>query len=64
MDVIKAMVERHSTREFAPTPIPRETVLKILEAAIHCPSSTIILAVLLGESLDISRMTTQTVGLG
>jgi len=39
MDVIKAILERHSTRDFKPDPIPKETLVKILETALHSPSS-------------------------
>jgi len=38
MDVIEAILARHSVRDFSPDPISRETVLKILETAVHSPS--------------------------
>ena len=39
MDVIKTILTRRSVRDFKSTPVPKETVLKILETATHCPSS-------------------------
>jgi nitroreductase len=39
MDVIKAILERHSTRDFKPDAIPKATLVKILEAALHSPSA-------------------------
>jgi len=39
MDVIQAIETRYSTRSFKPDPVPRETILKILDAARHSPSS-------------------------
>ena len=39
MDVIEAMLARHSIRDFKSDPVDKETVLKILEAANHSPSS-------------------------
>ncbi len=38
MDVIEAILNRHSVREFSSTPVPRETVMKILETALRSPS--------------------------
>ena len=38
MDVIDAILARHSVRDFSSEPVPRETVMKILEAAIRSPS--------------------------
>jgi len=38
MDAIKAILARHSVRDFKPDPIPKETVMKIIEAAVHAPS--------------------------
>lgn len=38
MDVIDAILARHSVRDFSSRPVPRETVMKILEAAIRSPS--------------------------
>jgi nitroreductase len=38
MDVIEAILARHSVRDFSPKLVPRETVMKILEAAIRSPS--------------------------
>lgn len=40
MNVIDALKARHSVRVFRPDPIPRETVLAILEAATRAPSWT------------------------
>jgi nitroreductase len=39
MDVTQAILERYSARDFKPDPVPRETLVKILEAALHSPSS-------------------------
>ncbi len=38
MDVIEAIKARHSVRDFSSKPVPRETVMKILEAATLSPS--------------------------
>jgi len=38
MDVIEAILTRHSVRDFGSKPVPREVVMKILEAAIRSPS--------------------------
>lgn len=38
MDVIEAILNRHSVRDFSSKPVPKETVMKIMEAAIHSPS--------------------------
>jgi nitroreductase len=38
MDVIEAILARHSVRDFSSRPVPKETVMKILEAAIRSPS--------------------------
>lgn len=38
MDVLDAVRARHSVRDFLPTPLPKETVMKILEAAMYSPS--------------------------
>jgi nitroreductase len=38
MDVIEAILNRYSVRDFSSQPVPKETVMKILEAAIHSPS--------------------------
>ncbi len=38
MDVIDAVSRRHSVRDFSSKPVPRETVMKILEAATRSPS--------------------------
>ncbi len=40
MDVLEAIRSRHSVRVFSPKPIPRKTLLSILEAALHAPSWT------------------------
>jgi nitroreductase len=39
MDAIQTILERYSTRSFKPDPVPKETIMKILEAALHSPSS-------------------------
>jgi nitroreductase len=39
MDVIDAILSRHSVRAFKPDPVSRETILKILEVANHSPSA-------------------------
>ena len=39
MDVVKAMLARHSVRDFKPDPVAKETILKVLEAATRSPSS-------------------------
>jgi nitroreductase len=38
MDVIEAILNRHSVRDFSSKPVPKETVMKIMEAAIKSPS--------------------------
>lgn len=38
MDVIEAILARHSVRGFSSRPVTKETVMKILEAATHSPS--------------------------
>ncbi|MBN2319485.1 MAG: nitroreductase [Acidobacteria bacterium] len=38
MDVIEAILSRHSVRDFSSQPVPEETVMKILEAALRSPS--------------------------
>jgi nitroreductase len=38
MDVIEAILARHSVRDFSPEPVPKETVMKILEIALRSPS--------------------------
>jgi len=38
MDVIEAILARHSVRDFSSKPVPREITVKILEAAIYAPS--------------------------
>jgi nitroreductase len=38
MDVIEAILARTSVRDFSPKPVPKETVMKIFEAAIRSPS--------------------------
>ena len=38
MDVIEAILARHSVRAFSTKPVPKETVMKILEVATHSPS--------------------------
>ena len=39
MDVIAAIIERYSTRDFKSEPVPREILEKIMEAALRSPSS-------------------------
>jgi len=39
MDVIEAMLARHSVRDFRPEPVAKETLMKILEAATRSPSA-------------------------
>ncbi|MBN1189493.1 MAG: nitroreductase [Dehalococcoidales bacterium] len=38
MEVIEAILERHSVRDFSSKPVPREMIMKIMEAAIYSPS--------------------------
>ena len=38
MEVIEAILARHSVRDFSSKPVPRETVMKIMEVATHSPS--------------------------
>jgi nitroreductase len=38
MDVIQAIRERYSARDFKSEPVPRETLVKILETALRSPS--------------------------
>jgi nitroreductase len=38
MDVIEAILTRHSVRDFSSKPVPQETIMKILEAATRSPS--------------------------
>ncbi len=38
MEVIEAILARHSVRDFSSRPVPRETVMKIMEAAMRSPS--------------------------
>jgi nitroreductase len=38
MDVIKAILARHSVRDFSSKPVAKEKVLKILEIATRSPS--------------------------
>lgn len=39
MDVIEAILKRYSTRDFKSETVPKETLEKILEAALHSPSA-------------------------
>jgi nitroreductase len=39
MDVIQAILERHAARDFKSDPVPKETLMKILETANRSPSS-------------------------
>jgi nitroreductase len=38
MDVIEAILSRHSVRDFSSKAVPKETVMKILDAALQSPS--------------------------
>ena len=38
MDVLDAIQARHSVRDFLPEPIPKDTIMKIMAAAIRSPS--------------------------
>jgi nitroreductase len=38
MEVIEAILARHSVRDFSSRPVPRETVMNIMEAAMRSPS--------------------------
>jgi nitroreductase len=38
MDAIEAILARHSVRDFSSKPVPKETVMKILEVATRSPS--------------------------
>ena len=38
MDVIEAIMARHSVRDFISKPVPKETLMKILEVALRAPS--------------------------
>lgn len=38
MEVIESILSRHSVRDFSSKPVPRETVMKIMEAATRSPS--------------------------
>jgi nitroreductase len=38
MDAIEAITSRHSVRDFSARPVPRETVMRIFEAVMRCPS--------------------------
>ena len=56
MDIIEAIYSRKSIRGFKPDPIPKETLTKVLEAAIKAPSGTNSqtweITVVAGEALD------------
>ena len=39
MDVIEAIMARYSVRDFKTVPVPKATILKILETAVHAPST-------------------------
>jgi nitroreductase len=39
MEVFEAIMARHSIRDFKSTPVPKATLVKILEAAVHAPST-------------------------
>ncbi|MBN1366551.1 MAG: nitroreductase [Dehalococcoidales bacterium] len=38
MDVIEAILNRHSVRDFSSKPVPKDVIMKILELATHSPS--------------------------
>jgi nitroreductase len=38
MDVLEAIQARHSVRDFLPTPVPKDVIMKIMEAATRAPS--------------------------
>lgn len=38
MDAVEALCARHSVRDFSATPVPKETIMRILEAALRSPS--------------------------
>ena len=38
MDILEAIQTRHSVRDFLNKPVPKDTVMKIMEAATHSPS--------------------------
>jgi nitroreductase len=38
MDVLEAIQARHSVRDFAPKPVPKDIIMKIMEAATRSPS--------------------------
>ena len=38
MEVIESILARHSVRDFSSKPVPKETVMKILEVATRSPS--------------------------
>jgi len=38
MEVIKAILARHSAHDFRSKPIPQEIIMKIMEVATHSPS--------------------------
>ena len=40
MDAIEAILARHSVRDFSSKPVPKETVMKILEVATRSPSGS------------------------
>lgn len=40
MNVIEALINRRSIRDFRPESVPKETILKILEAAVWSPSTS------------------------
>lgn len=38
MDVLEAIQARHSVRDFLPTPVPKDVIMKIMEVATRAPS--------------------------
>jgi len=39
LEVFEAIMARHSVRDFKPDPVPKATIMKILERAVHAPST-------------------------
>ena len=56
MDVIAAILARHSVRDFSPKPVPKDIVMKILETAARSPSENelyVIATVPVGEKVEL-----------
>jgi len=66
MDIIEAIMARRSVRDFSPRAVPKETVIRILEAAIRSPSGGNAqpweVFVAAGETLERIRKTYQELG--